>query len=91
MRWVDLMFALPGLLVVIVIAGAFGGGYWLAVAVLVVLTVPFDTRIIRGATLEQVPRPYVEAAKTLGVSDRRIMLRAHLAERGAGRGRQLAS
>jgi peptide/nickel transport system permease protein len=35
---------------------------------------PFDTRVARGATLEQVPRPYVEAARTLGVSDRRIML-----------------
>src|SRR5262249_48054392 len=47
--------------------------YWLAVGLLVVLTTPFDTRVVRGATLEQVPRPYVEAAKTLGVSDRRIM------------------
>ena len=74
MRWVDLMFSLPGTLVVIVIAGAFGGGYWLAVAVLVVLTVPVDARIIRTATIEQVPRPYVEAAKSIGVSDRRIML-----------------
>jgi len=39
----------------------------------VILTAPFDTRVVRGATLEQVSRPYVEAAKTLGVSDRRIM------------------
>ena len=74
MRWVDLMWSLPGLLVIIVVAGALGGGYWLAVGLLLVLTAPFDTRIVRGATLEQVPRPYVEAAKTLGVSDRRIML-----------------
>jgi peptide/nickel transport system permease protein len=74
MRWADMMFALPDLLVLIVVVGAFGGGYWLAVALLVVLTTPFFTRVVRGATLEQVPRPYVEAAKTLGVSDRRIML-----------------
>jgi peptide/nickel transport system permease protein len=73
MRWVDLMWSLPALLVIIVVAGAFGGGYWLAVLLLVVLTTPFDTRVVRGAALEQVPRPYVEAAKTLGVSDRRIM------------------
>jgi peptide/nickel transport system permease protein len=75
MRWVDLMWAIPSLLVIIVVSGAIGGGYWVAVALLVLLTVPFDTRVVRGATLEQVPRPYVEAAKTLGVSDRRIMLR----------------
>lgn len=74
MRWVDLMFSLPGTLVIIVVAGAFGGGYWLSVALLIVLTTPVDARIIRGATLEQVPRPYVEAAKSIGVSDMRIML-----------------
>jgi peptide/nickel transport system permease protein len=73
MRWVDLMFALPGLLVAVVVIGAVGGGYWMAVLVLALLFVPFDTRVIRGATLEQMPRPYVEAAKTLGVPGRRIM------------------
>jgi peptide/nickel transport system permease protein len=74
MRWVDLMWSVPGLLVIIVVAGATGGGYWLAVGLLLALTVPFDARVVRGATLEQVPRPYVEAARVLGVSDRRIML-----------------
>jgi peptide/nickel transport system permease protein len=74
MRWVDLMFAFPSLLIAIVVVGTVGGGYWTAVALLIVLTSPLDTRIIRGATLEQTPRPYVEAAKTLGVSDARIVL-----------------
>jgi peptide/nickel transport system permease protein len=74
MRWVDLMWSVPGLLVIIVVAGTVGGGYWLAVGLLVVLTVPFDTRVVRGATLEQTPRPYVEAARTLGVKDWRIMV-----------------
>jgi len=73
MRWADLIWALPGLLVIVVVAGALGGGYWLAVGLLLVLTVPFDARVIRGATLEQSTRPYVEAARTLGVSDRRVM------------------
>jgi peptide/nickel transport system permease protein len=74
MRWVDLMWALPSLLVIIVTQSAIGGGYWLAVGLLLVLTIPFDTRVIRGATMEQMPRPYVEAAKSLGVSDWRIMV-----------------
>jgi len=73
MRWVDFMWALPALVILIVVAGAVGSSYWLAVVVLIVLTVPFDTRVIRGATLEQVPRPYVEAAKTLGVPPWKIM------------------
>jgi peptide/nickel transport system permease protein len=74
MRWVDFMWSLPALVILVVIAGAVGSSYWLAVAVLIVLTVPFDTRVIRGATLEQVPRPYVEAAKTLGVPRWKITL-----------------
>ncbi|HEV2241855.1 MAG TPA: ABC transporter permease [Streptosporangiaceae bacterium] len=74
MRWVDLMWSVPGLLVIIVVAGATGGGYWLAVGLLLVLTVPFDTRVVRATTLEQVPRPYVEAARVLGVKDWRIMI-----------------
>ena len=75
MRWVDFMWAIPGLLIIVVVAGAFGGGYWLAALLLLVLTIPFDTRVVRGATLEQATLPYVEAARTLGLSDRRIMLR----------------
>jgi peptide/nickel transport system permease protein len=74
MRWVDVMWAVPGLLVIIVVAGAFDGGYWLAVGLLTILTIPFDARVIRGATLEQANRPYIEAARTIGVSDRRIVL-----------------
>lgn len=74
MRWVDFMWALPALVILVVVAGAVGSSYWLAVGVLIVLTVPFDTRVIRGATLEQMPRPYVEAAKTLGVPWWKIML-----------------
>jgi peptide/nickel transport system permease protein len=75
MRSVDLMYALPPLLVAIVVGGIVGGGYWVAVAILVVLFAPYDARLIRGATLEQRDRPYVEAARTLGLSSRRIMVR----------------
>ena len=74
MRCVDLVYALPGLLVAIVVLGVLGGGYYVAVAVLVLLIAPQDTRIIRGATLEQRELPYVDAARTLGLSRTRIML-----------------
>ena len=73
MRWVDLMFAFPGFLIAVVVIGIVGGGYWAGVLVLAILTAPFDTRLIRGAALEQKPRPYVEAARTAGLSQRRIM------------------
>ena len=88
MRWVDLMYALPGLLVAIVVVGIVGGGYLLAVALLVVLTAPYDARLVRGATLEQRSLPYVEAARTLGVSPSPDHVPPHLAQRLAARGRQ---
>jgi peptide/nickel transport system permease protein len=74
-RWVDLVYAMPALLVAIVVVGVLGGGYFLAVALLVILFSPIDTRIVRGATLDQRSRPYVEAARMLGLSNRRIMVR----------------
>src|ERR1041385_7745182 len=72
-RFVDFMFALPGLLIAIVIVGVVGGGYWLAVLVLSLLNFSGGVRILRGAALEQRALPYVEAARTLGVPRYRIM------------------
>ncbi|MEU7000956.1 ABC transporter permease [Nonomuraea sp. NPDC046570] len=73
MRWADLMFSLPALLVAIVVAGVLGGGYGLAIAVLVVLFAPTDARVVRGAVLEQRHRPYVEAALLKNLPAWRIM------------------
>jgi peptide/nickel transport system permease protein len=73
MRWVDFMFALPGPLVAIVVVGVVGGGYWTAVFVLVVLFTAPNTRIVRSAVLEQRPLPYIDAARTLGISKTRIL------------------
>jgi peptide/nickel transport system permease protein len=75
MRLSDLVWALPGLLIAIVVVGVIGGGYYVAVTVLVVLTFPVDARIVRGATLQQRNMPYVEAARTLGIAPWRVMLR----------------
>ncbi len=75
MRIVDIGYALPPLLVAIVVAGVVSGGYWVAVAVLVVLSSPYDIRVIRAVTLEQRQLPYVEAARILGLTRRRIMVR----------------
>lgn len=74
-RFADLMYALPGLLVIIVIIGIAGGGYWLAVAVLTLLSVPGEIRLSRSAARVQAGLPYVEAARTLGLPSGRILLR----------------
>jgi peptide/nickel transport system permease protein len=73
MRLADFVYALPALLVAIVVVGVLGGGYFRAVILLVILYCPLDARLVRAATLEQRGRAYVEAARTLGLSRRRIM------------------
>jgi peptide/nickel transport system permease protein len=72
-RYADLVYALPALLVAIVVVGVVGGGYFVAVALLIVLYSPVDTRLVRSATLVQRAQPYVEAARTGDVPQHRII------------------
>lgn len=74
-RFVDFMFALPGLLLAIVVVSVVGGGYALAILVLSVLNVQGDIRIVRSVAVKQRALPYIEAARTLGVPRRQIMYR----------------
>jgi len=74
-RWTDLLLALPVLLAAIVVAGVFGGGYWVTVALLILLFSPSDIRIVRAGVLEQSTRPYIEAARMLSLSRWRVMFR----------------
>ena len=78
MRIVDFMFALPGLLIAIVIVTIVQGGYWVAVLVLAVLNVQGDIRLVRGATLAQRSLAYVEAERVVGLPAWSIMYR-HIA------------
>ncbi|MFT3864435.1 MAG: ABC transporter permease [Solirubrobacterales bacterium] len=74
MRWVDLMWSMPSLFVVIVVAGITGGGYWVAVGLLLLFSIPYDTRLIRAVVLAQRNLPYIEAAEISGQGKLRIML-----------------
>ncbi len=74
-RIVDVLLSLPVMLVALVVAGIFGAGYWVTVAILILLFCPSDIRILRAGTTEQAPRPYVEAAQMLSLSPARIMYR----------------
>jgi ABC-type dipeptide/oligopeptide/nickel transport system permease subunit len=72
-RVCDVIYALPALLVAIVVVGILGGGYWLAIAVLIVLNIPWLYRNLRAAVIEQRSLPYIEAARVLDMSRWRIM------------------
>ncbi|WP_084403198.1 ABC transporter permease [Schaalia suimastitidis] len=72
-RSCEILLALPVTLLAIVVAGVLGGGYWFTVAVLVILFAPSDVRMVRAATLQQMPKPYLESAILLGMPTRRIL------------------
>ena len=74
-RITDLLLALPVVVVAIVVAGVFGSGYWVTVAMLVVLFAPSHIRLVRSAVIEQSARPYIESARMLRLSPWRIMFR----------------
>ena len=59
----------------IVVVSVLGGGYAMAIVLLSIFNVQGDIRIVRGATLEQKPLPYIEALRSLGIGRRRIMFR----------------
>jgi peptide/nickel transport system permease protein len=74
-RVVDVFQALPGLVVLITILGIFGSGLWQLVLVLGVVGGPIQSRTIRGQTIYVMASPFIEAARVIGASDRRIMMR----------------
>jgi peptide/nickel transport system permease protein len=74
-RIVDVFQSLPGLVVLITILGIFGSGLWQLIIVLGVYGGPIQSRVIRGQTIYVMASPFIEAARVIGCSDRRIMWR----------------
>jgi peptide/nickel transport system permease protein len=75
-RLVDVFQALPGLVVLITILGIFGSGLWEMIFVIgVIYGLGTGTRYIRGQTIYVMANPFIESARVLGASDRRIMVR----------------
>ena len=75
MRLVDLMFALPGLVLAIVIAGLLGPNRRNAMIAIGIVITPAFARVVRGSVLEVMGFPFVESARALGASHRRVMAR----------------
>jgi peptide/nickel transport system permease protein len=75
-RLVDVFQALPGLIVLITIMGLFDRGIWpLTVVMGLLFGLGVGPRVIRSQALSVMVTPYVEAARVVGASDRRIMMK----------------
>jgi peptide/nickel transport system permease protein len=75
MRFVDLMFAIPGLVLAIVIAGLLGPSRRNAMIAIGIVIAPAFARVVRGSVLEVMGFPFVESARALGASHRRVRAR----------------
>jgi peptide/nickel transport system permease protein len=75
MRIMDVFFAFPLVVLAIAVMAALGPGIINVIIVVVFVSTPQFVRIARGSALAEKGKPYVLAAKSLGVNDLRIMFR----------------
>ena len=75
MRIVDMMYAIPYLLIAILLVTILGREFYLVVLVITVFSWMDMARVVRGQTLSLRSMEYVEAARAMGVSTPRIIFR----------------
>ncbi|MGD9482204.1 ABC transporter permease [Streptomyces sp. TRM70308] len=74
MRVIDMMLALPSLLLAVTIAAVMGQSLTTVMVAVGVVQIPIFARLLRGAMLAQGGKDYVVAAQALGVRKRRVAL-----------------
>jgi len=74
-RFVDVWIGLPTLVILITIISLVGPGVMGMAVIIAITTAPNSSRLIRSVVLQVRSESYVEAARAIGCSDTRIMLR----------------
>ncbi len=74
-RIIDVLMAMPGFLLAIAIIATLGVGTTNVILAVGIYSIPAFARIARGSTLAAREQDYILAARALGASSRRIMLR----------------
>lgn len=75
MRIMDIFFAFPAVLLAIAIAAILGPGLLNVIIAMVIVRIPYMTRVVYTDTLQESQREYVEAAKAFGIGDIEIMFK----------------
>lgn len=73
MRYIDLQWAFPNFIIAVYLVAVFGTGLVNVIAAISLAFVDDFARVTRSMTLSVREQQYVDAAKTLGFSNRRIM------------------
>lgn len=74
-RFVDILMAFPGLILLITIISMFEPGLVQVTAAIGILLSPAAIRVVRSAALSSAEMPYIEAARSAGATNSRIILR----------------
>ena len=74
-RVVDGIIAMPTLILALALVAALGQSINNVILAIVIVQIPRITRVIRSAALSIKEVPYVEAARSIGATDVRVMLR----------------
>ena len=74
MRFMDIIMAIPGMMLAICVSVALGSGVWQTALAISVGTIPIIARQLRGSTLLVNSQEYIEAARTFGESSGKIIL-----------------
>lgn len=72
-RVVDILMAVPNILLALTIVASFGAGIWNVTFAIAVGIAPRAARVVRGSTLAVRGMPYIEAAESLGMTPVRLM------------------
>jgi len=83
MRGVDMVLALPTLILAIAIAGAFGGGLWVMIIAIAVAGWGEFTRLVRAQVLSLKELTYIEAGRAIGAGRARIIF-SHIVPNSMG-------
>ena len=75
MRFIDLFQAIPGFLLSVSIAAALGSGMFNCMIAVGIGSIPPCARLLRGAILPIQNMEYIEAARSIRASDRRIIFK----------------
>ena len=73
MRLIEVQLTFPGILFALVVVTILGSGLTKAMIAVGIASVPRFARVVRGSVLAARHELYVEAAKSIGASDRRVM------------------
>ena len=75
MRLMELLFSFPAILLAIVLMASLGTSLLNAMIAIGIIFIPGFSRLARAAAQGVLRQPYIEAARTIGMSDSRIVMR----------------